>query len=191
MEPSNDMELMLRVRDGQDAGAFEELMRRYQRPLVGFLMRLTGNLDVAQDLAEETFVRVWQSAPRYRPSAKFTTWLFTIASRLATDHSRRARVRRSVPLDVPAADDGRAPAETLADADPSADQQLSGAQDAALVRAAVQELPLEQRTALALCEFENLSYAEAAQAMGCTVKSVELRIYRAKQTLREKLRRLL
>ena len=95
MEPSNDMELMLRVRDGQDAGAFEELMRRYQRPLVGFLMRLTGNLDVAQDLAEETFVRVWQSAPRYRPSAKFTTWLFTIASRLATDHSRRARVRRS------------------------------------------------------------------------------------------------
>ena len=185
------MELMLRVRDGQDAGAFEELMRRYQRPLVGFLMRLTGNLDVAQDLAEETFVRVWQSAPRYRPSAKFTTWLFTIASRLATDHSRRARVRRSVPLDVPAADDGRAPAETLADADPSADQQLSGAQDAALVRAAVQELPLEQRTALALCEFENLSYAEAAQAMGCTVKSVELRIYRAKQTLREKLRRLL
>ncbi len=191
MEPSDDMELMLRVRDGQDAGAFEELMRRYQRPLVGFLMRLTGNLDAAQDLAEETFVRVWQSAPRYRPSAKFTTWLFTIASRLATDHARRAQVRRSVSLDAPAADDGRALAETLADADPAADQQLAGAQDAALVRAAVQELPLVQRTALALCEFENLSYAEAAQAMGCTVKSVELRIYRAKQTLREKLRRLL
>ena len=185
------MELMLRVRDGQDASAFEELMHRYQRPLVGFLMRLTGNLDAAQDLAEETFVRVWQSAPRYRPSAKFTTWLFTIASRLATDHARRGRVRSSVSLDAPAADDGRALAETLADADPSADQQLAGAQDAALVRAAVQELPLEQRTVLALCEFENLSYAEAAQAMGCTEKSVELRIYRAKQTLREKLRRLL
>ncbi len=93
MEPSDDMELMLRVRDGQDAGAFEELMHRYQRPLVGFLMRLTGNLDAAQDLAEETFVRIWQSAPRYRPSAKFPPWLFTLASRLATDHARRPRVR--------------------------------------------------------------------------------------------------
>ena len=182
---------MLRVRDGQDAGAFEELMRRYQRPLVGFLMRLTGNLDAAQDLAEETFVRVWQSAPRYRPSAKFTTWLFTIASRLATDHARRAQVRRAVPLDAPAADDGRAPAETLASADPAADQQVADGQTAALVRAAMRELPLEQRAALALCEFENLSYSDAAQAMGCSVKSVELRIYRAKQTLREKLRRLL
>ena len=191
MEPSDDIELMLRVRDSQDAGAFEELMRRYQRPLTGFLMRLTGNLDAAQDLAEETFVRVWQSAPRYRPSAKFTTWLFTIASRLATDHARRAQVRRAVPLDAPPADDGRSRAETLPDAGLAADQQLAGAQDAALVRTAVQELPLEQRTALALCEFEDLSYAEAAQAMGCTVKSVELRIYRAKQTLREKLRRLL
>ncbi len=113
MEPGDDKELMLRVRDGQEAAAFEELMRRYQRPLTGFLMRLTANLDVAQDLAEETFVRVWQSAPRYRPSAKFTTWLFTIASRLATDHARRAQVRRAVPLDAPAADDARSPAETL------------------------------------------------------------------------------
>ena len=190
MEPGDDKELMLRVRDGQEAAAFEELMRRYQRPLTGFLMRLTANLDVAQDLAEETFVRVWQSAPRYRPSAKFTTWLFTIASRLATDHARRAQVRRAVPLDAPAADDARSPAETLPDAGPSADQQLAGAQDAALLHAAMQELPLEQRTALALCEFENLTYAEAAQAMGCSVKSVELRIYRAKQTLREKLRRI-
>jgi len=190
MEP-NDVELMLRVRDGQDAGAFGELMRRYQRPLVGFLMRLTGNLDVAQDLAEETFVRVWQSAPRYRPSAKFTTWLFTIASRLATDHVRRAQVRRSVPLDAPIADGERTFAETLADAGPAADQQVAGEQTAALVRAAVRELPLEQRAALALCEFENLSYADAAQVMGCTAKSVESRIYRAKQTLREKLRRLL
>ncbi|MBI5686719.1 MAG: sigma-70 family RNA polymerase sigma factor [Verrucomicrobia bacterium] len=191
MEPSDDVELMLRVRDGQDAGAFEELMRRYQRPLTGFLARLTGNLDSAQDLAEETFVRVWQSAPRYRPSGKFTTWLFTIASRLATDHARRAHVRRAVPLDAPMADDGRTLAERLADAGPAADQQVSREQDAALVRAAVQALPLEQRTALALCEFQDFSYAEAAEAMGCSVKSVELRIYRAKQALREKLRRLL
>ncbi|MCX6899264.1 MAG: sigma-70 family RNA polymerase sigma factor [Verrucomicrobia bacterium] len=191
MEPSNDLELMLRVRDGQDAGAFEELMRRYQRPLVGFLMRLTGNLDAAQDLAEETFVRVWQSAPRYRPSAKFTTWLFTIASRLATDHARRAQVRRSVPLDAPIADDERTLADSLADSSPAADQRVAREQTAALVRAAMLELPLEQRTALALCEFEDLSYADAAQVMGCSVKSVELRIYRAKQKLREKLRCLL
>ena len=191
MEPNDDMELMLRVRDGQDAGAFEELMRRYQRPLVGFLMRLTAHLDTAQDLAEETFVRVWQSAPRYRPSAKFTTWLFTIASRLATDHARRAHVRRSVSLDAPVAADERTFAETLADAGPAADQQVARDQAAALVRAAMLELPLEQRMALALCEFEDLSYADAAQTMGCSVKSVELRIYRAKQTLREKLKRLL
>ncbi|MFA6563449.1 MAG: sigma-70 family RNA polymerase sigma factor [Verrucomicrobiia bacterium] len=178
---------MLRVRDGQDGGAFEELMRRYQRPLVGFLIRLTNNLDTAQDLAEETFVRVWQSAPRYRPSAKFTTWLFTIASRLAIDHARRAQVRHSVSLDAPIAAADRSLAETLADAGPAADQQVARNQTAALVRAAVQELPLEQRTALVLCEFEDFSYADAAQAMGCSVKSVELRIYRAKQTLREKL----
>lgn len=190
MEP-DDIELMLRVRDGQDAAAFEELMRRYQRPLAGFLARLTGSVDAAQDLAEETFVRVWQSAPRYRPSAKFTTWLFTIASRLATDHARRAQVRRAVSFDAPAAGDERALADTLADTGSPADQQVAREQTAALVRTAMQELPLEQRTALALCEFENLSYADAAQAMGCSVKSVELRIYRAKQTLREILGRLL
>lgn len=191
MEPADDMELMLRVRDREDAAAFEELMRRYQRPLVSFLMRLTGNLDAAQDLAEETFVRVWQSAPRYRPSGKFTTWLFTIASRLATDRARRVQIRRAVPLDAPVADDERTLADTLPDASLAANEEVSRRQDAILVRSAVRELPLEQRTALALCEFQDLSYAEAAQAMGCSVKSVELRIYRAKQTLREKLRRLL
>ena len=79
----------------------------------------------------------------------------------------------------------------MADAGPAANQQVVRDQTAALVRAAMQELPLEQRTALALCEFQNLSYADAAQTMGCSVKSVELRIYRAKQTIREKLRRLL
>ena len=190
MEPRDDVELMLRVRDGRDAAAFEALMRRYQRPLTGFLMRLTGNLDAARDLAEETFVRVWQSAPRYRPSGKFTTWLFTIASRLATDHARRAQVRRAVSLDAPVADKERPLADTLADASPAADQQVSREQDAALVRSAMEALPLEQRTALALCEFQDFSYAEAAEAMGCSVKSVELRIYRAKQNLREKLKRL-
>jgi RNA polymerase sigma-70 factor (ECF subfamily) len=188
---SSDIELMLRVRDQQDAAAFEQLMGRYQRPLVSFLLRLTDNLDVAQDLAEETFVRVWQSAGRYRPQAKFTTWLFTIASRLATDQFRRAAVRRAVPLDAPVADDGRALSATLPDATPAADQQLAAEETSALVREAVQTLPLEQRTALVLCEFDGLSYAEAAQVMGCTVKSVELRIYRAKQALRGKLQRLL
>jgi RNA polymerase sigma-70 factor (ECF subfamily) len=182
---------MLRVRERQDAAAFEELMRRYQQPTVGFLMRMVGNLDAAQDLAEETFVRIWQSAPRYRPSAKFTTWLFTIASRLATDHVRRASVRRNVSLDAPTGNEPMPLAETLPDPLPAADEQLAREQTAARVRAAVETLPLEQRTALVLCEFQGLNYAEVAQAMGCTVKSVELRIYRAKHALREKLERLL
>ncbi|MBI5397420.1 MAG: sigma-70 family RNA polymerase sigma factor [Verrucomicrobia bacterium] len=190
MEPT-DIELMERVRDGEDAAAFEELMRRYQRPVVAFLARLTGNLDVAQDLAEETFVRLWQSAPRYRPTAKFTTWLFTIASRLATDHARRMEVRRPVSLETPVGDEGRAPADTLRDGAPTADEAVARAETAALVQTAVRSLPLEQRTALVLCEFEGLSYAEAARAMSCTVKSVESRIYRAKQVLRERLRRLI
>lgn len=186
----SDIELMLRVRDGKDAGSFEELMRRYQQPTVRFLMRILANLDVAQDLAEETFVRIWQSAPRYRPSAKFTTWLFTIASRLATDHLRRTSGRRNVSLDTPEGNEHLSLAETLPDASPSADEQVAREQTAARLRAAVQALPLDQRTALVLCEFQGLSYAEAAQAMGCTVKSVELRIYRAKHTLREKLAKL-
>lgn len=189
MEPA-DIELMERVRDGEDTAAFEELMRRHQRPVVAFLARLTGNLDVAQDLAEETFVRLWQSAPRYRPTAKFTTWLFTIASRLSTDHARRMEVRRPVSLETPAGKGQRSPAETLSDAAPTADEAVARAETSALVQEAVRSLPLEQRTALVLCEFEGLSYAEAAQAMGCTVKSVELRIYRAKQALRERLARL-
>lgn len=173
----SDIELMLRVRDGHDAAAFEDLMRRYQRPVIAFLIRLTGSGHVAQDLAEETFVRVWQSAPRYRPSAKFTTWLFTIASRLATDHHRRADTRRAVPFDP-----------ILADTAPTAGAEMVRAETAARVRDAVQALPPQQRAALVLCEFEGLSHAEAAEALGCTVKSIEMRLYRAKETLRMKLR---
>lgn len=183
MDP--DCELMLRLRNGDDL-ALNELMCRWQRPLVSFLYRYVGSESEALDLAQETFVRVFQKRSAYTPKSKFSTWLFAIASNLARNFLRWQRRHPVVALDA-------ATGATLADRVPSpADSPAVTAERndlASAVREHIQALPHPLKTVVLLFEYEDLGYAEIAKVLGCSPKAVETRLYRARRILREKLGR--
>jgi RNA polymerase sigma-70 factor (ECF subfamily) len=174
---SSDDALVLRVCGGDD-DAFEELMSRYKRSVLNFAYRMLGDAGEAEDVTQETFVRAYRRIRRYRPSAKFSTWLFALARNAAID---RLRYRRRHPTD---------PLPQIVAADtvggPSAEAEAHEIGE--LVAAAIALLPEDQRTAVVLAEYHGLSCAEIAGIMGCSEKSVESRLYRARSTLREKLR---
>lgn len=184
-----DVRLMLRVRD-DDAGAFEELVRRYQNRLVQLLAHMAPRRDQAEDLAQEVFLRVYRARKRYEPGAKFSTWLFTIAGNVARNAARSAGRRQEVSeADAPSAtsDTQAQGLEGLAKARSGLmpARQLDEAERAEIVRLAVQQLGERQRMALLLCKFEGLSYAEIADAMGLSIKAVKSLLSRARVNLRE------
>jgi len=178
-EPS-DEETMLALQQGEEL-ALNRLMTRWERPLRSFLYRSTRNEHDALDLAQETFVRVYQHRARYRAGARFSTWMFQIALNLARDHARRQRRRPTDSLE-------EAP-EQFTHHTPRGD--ATSAESAAAVRAAVGELPEDLREAVLLSEFQDLSHAEIAEIVGATPKAVETRLYRAREKLRTLLARYL
>ena len=180
-----DVRLMLRVRAGE-AGAFEELVGQFQRRLVGVLHHLVGTADEAEDLAQEVFLRVYRARDRYRPRCKFSTWLFTIANNLASNHLRSRRRRPVVSL--PASDSGPLgprPAEALAP-DPGSGpvQKVQRRELEAVIRRALDGLNERQRLAVVLNKFEDMGYAEIAGVMGLTPKGVKSLLCRARVNLR-------
>lgn len=185
MAPDDDGDLMSRLKAG-DEHALDALMDRWQMRLRRFLYRYLHNEADASDLAEETFIRVYRHRGKFRPGAKFSTWMFSIALNLCRDHARHGRSRPLVALD----DDALAAAsERSVDFASSApDMNLLRAETAEAVRSAVEALPDPLRTAVLLCEYEDLSHAEAAAIAGCSPKAVETRLYRARQLLREALK---
>lgn len=185
-----DVAAMLRLREGDDL-ALNEIMDRWQRRVLSYLMRLTGNQAVACDLAEETFVRVYQSRDRYRPKGAFSTWLFAIATNLFRNQSRWQFRHATVSIDAANDLDDKPLGEKIPDSrhDPSREVEISERSTA--IREAVLSLPNDQRQAIVLFEYEGLSHEEIAQVVGCTPKAVETRLYRARATLREKLKKLL
>lgn len=187
MHEEEDIALMLRLRDGEDL-ALNELMRRWQTPLVSFIYRYVGNQADALDLAQETFVRVFESRHRYKASAKFSTWLFTIATNLCRNFFRWQSRHPTVPLSAPGENGDHAEQEmaspSLSPAGATERRELADA-----VRKHIQALPHDLKSAILLFEFEDLSYEEIARVFGCSVKAVETRLYRARKLLREKLRR--
>lgn len=178
-EPS-DEETMLALQGGEDL-ALNRLMARWERPLRSFLYRSTRNEHDALDLAQETFVRIYQHRARYRAGARFSTWMFQIALNLARDHARRARRRPTDSLE-------EAP-EQITTTTPRRD--VTDAETASAVRAAVAALPEDLREAVLLSEFQDLSHAEIAELVGTTPKGVETRLYRAREKLRGLLARYL
>jgi len=175
-----DSELVQQIQSGHEA-AFNELMRRYKLPVVNFVYRLLGSVEDAQDVAQEIFVRVYRNVDTVRPETKFSTWLFALARHAAIDHWRRRQRHPAEPLESVPPLVGRS--DTVEDV---AAREVSHE-----IAAAVEKLPEDQRVALILAEYHGLSYAEVAEILRCTEKSVEARLYRAKQTLRGRLRHLL
>jgi len=183
---ATDEVLMAALAAGEDA-ALNPLMDRWSGPLRGFLYRYTQSDADAEDLAQETFVRIHQHRARYRPGARFSTWMFQIGLNLARSRARWHRRRPTESLDDPA---GAPRAETAADAASPADALLAR-ERAAAVRAAVAALPPDLRAAVILAEYEGKSQAEAAAIARATPKAIETRLYRARQALRQALAKYL
>lgn len=179
---------MLRFRGG-DAGAFEVLMRRHRGPTFGFLVRLTGERSRAEDLLQDTWLRVIGAAARWEPQARFRTWLFTVARNLAADEARRAAFRRTDPLDGPGA--GGVPrAETLLADGPAPDRAAESALLRPRLEAALRALPEEQREVFVLREVVGVPFAEIAAITGAPEPTVKSRMRYALEGLRRRLEEL-
>ena len=182
---------MARLVEGHDA-SLNDLMERHAQPVFHFLCRMLGNEDDANDLAQETFVRVYSNRDSFRAGAKFSTWLYTIAANLARNHLRWRSHRQHDSLDAPATTESNAPlSEVLPGSEALPSGAAEAAERAAAVRTAVAELPEELRESVVLAEWEDKSIAETATILKLTPKAVESRLYRARQQLRRRLRRWL
>ena len=156
-----DSEIVRQIQS-DDAAAFDELMRRYKRPVVSFIFRMLGNSQDADDVAQDVFVRVYQNLDTYRPETKFSTWLFALARNAAIDRIRwRARHRTE---SIESAPEIMAPSGTA--------EEVNAHEIGDQIAAAVAKLPEDQRTAVVLSEYHEMSYAEIAGVMRCSEKSV-------------------
>lgn len=179
---AEDRALMTRVQAGEEV-ALGALMERWERPVKGVIARLVFNATEAEELAQETFVRVWQQREKFKAGAEVRPWVFSIAVNLARNRLRWWRRRPEVALEEwSVAEDGGT--ERAGDGG-----GLERKERAAAVRDAVAALPAELREALVLFEYEEMSQAEIAVTVGATVKAVEARIARAKEKLRGALKR--
>ncbi|MSO20176.1 MAG: RNA polymerase sigma factor [Acidobacteria bacterium] len=185
-EPPNDTELMLLVKSGDEA-AFAGLLSRHRDPIVGFLYRMVHNAAIAEELSQDVFLRVYRAREKYEVSAKFTTWLYCIATNVALNHLRDGRRARNMePLDDPE----NAVSRSLRSPEPTAEEQLVAGSLGWEVRRAVAELPENQRTAVILHKYQELDYRQIAAALGCSESAVKSLLFRAYEALRVRLAHL-
>jgi RNA polymerase sigma-70 factor (ECF subfamily) len=177
---------MARTAKGDD-DAFETLVNRHQTPVLNLIYRFIGDRTRAKDLAQEVFIRVWQAAKTYEPKAKFTTWLYRIATNVCFNELKSARRRRWFQFHRSNEDNKGSIEETLSDGSPTAEDLLLERERSRQISDALQGLPDNQRMALVLKRYDDLSYTEIAQILGCSVSAVESLLVRAKRTLQIKL----
>jgi RNA polymerase sigma-70 factor (ECF subfamily) len=181
---------MERLMDGHDA-ALNDLMERHATSVFRFLVGMLGNEEDANDLTQETFMRVYRARSTFRPEHKFTTWLFTIAANLARNQFRWRSRHPNVSLESESELTGQSLRDALPSGSPDPSQAVASTEMAKAVRSAVQDLPEDLREAIVLCEWEEKSGSEAASILNTTPKAVESRLYRARKLLREELKRWL
>ena len=188
MDPASDAALMLRVAAGDEA-SFNYLAQKYHRPIIHFLFRMVGNQAIAEELAQEVFLRVYRARTSYRAEAKFTTWLYRIATNLAVNHARDTRYERAtqtVYLDSPDEETGTTP--DVADEEPTVEQRLLRDERMAAIRRHVTALPERQRTAVLMHKYQGLDYKQIGQVLNLSESATKSLLFRAYQTLREKLK---
>jgi RNA polymerase sigma-70 factor (ECF subfamily) len=182
-----DVRLMVQVR-ADEPGAFEALIERYQNRLVGILFHLVGNMDEAEDLCQDVFLRIYRARKGYRPKAKFSTWLFTIANNLALNHIRNKSRNANVSLGGASSSQPVSPlGKQLQGREGTPSAQMRKAELSDVVRDALGTLNEDQKMAVLLNKFEDMSYAEIAVIMGRSTAAIKSLLARARNQLREQL----
>jgi RNA polymerase sigma-70 factor, ECF subfamily len=187
-EGLSDAQIMLRVKAGDDS-AFEYLVQKYRRPMLSFMYRMAHNTAVAEDLAQEVFLRVYRSRQKYEASAKFTTWLYRIASNLAVNHARDTRHQRpenTVSLDEPDHDSGLT--MDLPDTSLTAEEAIVRRERLAAIRQRVEALPERQRIALIMHKYQQMDYRQIAEVLKLSESAIKSLLFRAYETLRGQLK---
>jgi RNA polymerase sigma-70 factor (ECF subfamily) len=183
----SDVQLMLGVKAGDDL-SFELLLQKYRSSLVNFLYRMVRDQGTAEDLAQEVFLRVYRARKSYAPSAKFTTWMFRIATNVALNALRDGRHRaRELSLEAPRSEHEERPLVEPTDDRPSAEQRLMARDRARRIRRAILALPDKQRAAVVLHKYHELDYDEIARILGCTESALKSLLFRAYEALRVEL----
>jgi RNA polymerase sigma-70 factor (ECF subfamily) len=187
-EGLSDAQVMLRVKAG-DESAFDYLVQKYRRPMLSFMYRMAHNTAVAEDLAQEVFLRVYRSRENYEASAKFTTWLYRIASNLAVNHARDTRHQRpenTVSLDEPDQETGLT--MDVPDNSLTAEENIVRRERLAAIRQRVQALPERQRIAVIMHKYQQMDYHQIAEVLKLSESAIKSLLFRAYETLRVQLR---
>lgn len=187
-DAASDATIMLRVAAGDEA-SFNYLVEKYHRPIVHFLYRMVHNQAVAEELAQDVFLRVYRARMSYRAEARFTTWLYRIATNLAVNYARDTRHERAaqtVYLDAPDQETGVSP--DVADDKPSAEQRMLREERMAAIRSYVMALPERQRMAVLMHKYEGMDYRQIGEVLKLSESATKSLLFRAYQTLRDKLR---
>jgi RNA polymerase sigma-70 factor (ECF subfamily) len=177
-------QLMLQVKTG-DIQAFESLVELHQSAIIGTVTRMLGNLEDAHDIAQQVFVRIWKSAPRYEPTAKFTTWLYTITRNLVFNETRRRTRRREVSLEPETEDDQ--PRQIANHTTPGPDKQAQQEELEKALDQAIAALPEKQRLAVVLRRYQELPYEQLCEVLGMSLPAVKSLLFRARNELRKSL----
>lgn len=184
----SDAEIMLRVRDGDDAG-YTYLIEKYRRPIIHFMFRMVHNEALAEELAQEVFLRVYRSRATYRADARFTTWLYRIATNLGVNHARDTKYERAaqnIYLDQADAETGTTP--DVADARPTVEHLMLQGERMQEIRQHVIALPERQRTAVLMHKYQGMDYREIGEVLKLSESATKSLLFRAYQTLRDKLK---
>jgi RNA polymerase sigma-70 factor (ECF subfamily) len=187
-DSQSDADIMLRVKAG-DQSAFEYLVQKYRRPMVSFMYRMARNSAIAEDLAQEVFLRVYRSRETYEASAKFSTWLYRIATNLAVNHARDTRHERpevQVSLDEP--DDDTGTTLELPDASLNAEQQMVRRERLLAIRRKIEALPEQQRLAVIMHKYQQMDYKQIADVLKKSESATKSLLFRAYETLRDQLK---
>lgn len=180
----HDAALMLRVKEGDNA-SFDELLEKYRLPVIHFLYRMVQDPGISEELGQEVFLRVYRSRATYEPTAKFTTWLFRIATHLALNWLRDGKHEKGQErLDD---DSGTGPSREVADRRPSVEHRLVHQAKLDEVRRAVGMLPEKQRAAVLMHKYEEMEYSQIAGVLNCSESAVKSLLFRAYETLRARL----
>ncbi len=188
LNPASDAAIMLRVAEGDEAG-FNYLVEKYHRAMIHFLFRMVHNQAIAEELAQEVFLRVYRSRTSYRAEAKFSTWLYRIATNLAVNHARDTWRQRSVQtVYLDAADEETGTTPDVADDEPTVEQRMLREERMAAIRTHVMALPERQRLAVLMHKYQGMDYRQIGEVLKLSESATKSLLFRAYQTLRDKLK---